>query len=64
MVLKGTRLAKRDARQYYIYLYNVKEFYVEVFYDVNTDIIEFMQAFAGSGGLLPYIGEISIVSGS
>ncbi|MET3606956.1 hypothetical protein ABIC74_000798 [Mucilaginibacter rubeus] len=64
MVLKGTRLARRDACQYYVYLYNVKEFYVEVFYDVNTDIIEFMHAFAGNRDLLPYIEEIPIIYGS
>lgn len=45
LVLKGTRLAKRHAGPYYIYLYNVRELYVEVFYDADTDIIEFIKAF-------------------
>ncbi|MEO3405014.1 hypothetical protein AAFN85_13995 [Mucilaginibacter sp. CAU 1740] len=60
MVLKGTRLAKRDAGRYYIYLYNVCEFYVEVFYDAGTDIIKHMKAFSGTRQLAPYIEEIVI----
>ncbi|SEN96063.1 hypothetical protein SAMN05192574_104764 [Mucilaginibacter gossypiicola] len=60
LVLKGTRLAKRDAGQYYVYLYNVRDLYVEVFYEVGTDIIEHMKAFSGTRRLSPYIEEIVI----
>jgi hypothetical protein len=62
MLLRGTRLAKRDEFPYYVYLYNVGELYVEVFYDSNTDVLEFMQAFTGGSRLLPYIASIPIAS--
>jgi hypothetical protein len=60
MVLKETRIANRNNWPYYIYLYNVHEFYIEVFYDINTDIIAFMQAFSANSRLLPYIEEFPI----
>ncbi|QEM09955.1 hypothetical protein [Mucilaginibacter rubeus] len=64
LVLKGTRLAMRHSGPYYIYLYNVRELYVEVFYDAGTDIIEFIKAFTDTKQLSPYIEEIFISSGS
>jgi len=59
-VLTGTFLADRLNDHYYIKLYNVQNFYVEVFFDDRSHLITHFRAFEHTLFVLPYLDELRI----
>jgi len=59
-VLTVTFLADRLNDQYYIKLYNVNSFYVEVFFDDQNHLITPFRAFDDTTFLLTYLDELKI----
>ena len=59
-VLKGTFLADRLSEHHYIKLYNLDNFYVEVFYDDRSHLITHFKAFEHTLFALPYLEELQI----
>ena len=59
-VLTGTFLADRMNDRYYIKLYNLESFYVEVFFDDRSHLITHFRAFDHTLFVLPYLNELSI----
>jgi hypothetical protein len=59
-VLTGTFLAARSDEHWYVKLYNVDNFYVEVFFDNNSQLIIHFRAFGHTLFLLPYLEELKI----
>ena len=60
LVLKGTFLADRLTDHYYVKLYNLENFYVEVFFDDHTHIIVHFRAFENTMFVMPYIDNLKI----
>jgi len=59
-VLTGTFLATRSDAHYYIKLYNVDNFYVEVFFDHRSQLIIHFRAFEHTLFVLPYLEDLRI----
>jgi hypothetical protein len=59
-VLKGTFLADRLSEHHYIKLYNLDNFYIEVFYDDSSHLITNFRAFEHTLFVLPYLEELQI----
>ncbi len=59
-VLKGTFLADRLSEHHYIKLYNLDNFYIEVFYDDRSHLITHFKAFEHTLFVLPYLEELQI----
>jgi hypothetical protein len=59
-VLNATFLADRLTDQYYVRLYNLDNFYVEVFFDDRTHTVEKFRAFEHTLFVLPYLEEVEI----
>lgn len=59
-ILKGTFLVGRFTDDYYIKLYNVHNFYVEVFFDDRNHLITHFRAFEHTLFVLPYVDELKI----
>jgi hypothetical protein len=59
-VLNGTFLADRLTDNYYIKLYNVESFYVEVFFDDQSHLITDFSAFEHTLFVLPYLEDLKI----
>jgi len=60
LILEGTFLADRLTDMYYVRLYNLHQFYVEVFFDDHTHIIVHFRAFDSTKFVMPYIGNLRI----
>lgn len=60
LVLQGTFLADRLTDRYYIKLYNLHQFYVEVFFDDHTHLIVHFRAFENTMFVLPYVSDLKI----
>jgi hypothetical protein len=54
-ILKGTYLAQSSKDRYYIHLYNVGNFYVEVFYENRSQLITHFRAFENTILVVPYL---------
>lgn len=54
-VWQGTYLDMRTEGRHRILLYNLGEFYAEVFYDVTTNEISYIKGFKAISHLAPYI---------
>jgi hypothetical protein len=59
-VLKGTFLADRLSEHHYIKLYNLDNFYIEVFYDDRSHLITHFNAFEHTLFVLPYLEDAKI----
>ncbi|MDN3551229.1 hypothetical protein [Mucilaginibacter aquaedulcis] len=59
-VLTGTFLATRSNEHCYIKLYNVENFYVEVFFDNRSQLIIHFRAFEHTLFVLPYLEDLKI----
>ena len=59
-VLKATFLIDRLSEHYYIKLYNLDNFYVEVFYDDHSHLIARFRAFEHTLFLVPYLENLKI----
>ena len=59
-VLKGTFLAERLTEHYYIKLYYLYSFYVEVFFDDHSHLITHFDAFYDSKLIMPYLDDLKI----
>lgn len=59
-ILKGTYLMDRLSEHDYIKLYNLNNFYVEVFYDDHTHLITRFRAFEHTLFLVPYLENLKI----
>ena len=60
LVLEGTFLADRLTDMYYIRLYNLHQFYVEVFFDDHTHQIVHFRAFENTMFVMPYVDDLKI----
>ena len=60
LILAGTFLADRLTDMYYVRLYNLHRFYVEVFFDDHTHIIVHFRAFDNTMFAMPYISNLKI----
>jgi hypothetical protein len=59
-VLRGTFLVDRLTKHYYIKLYNVDCFYVEVFFDDESHLITHFRAFEHTMFVVPYLQDLRI----
>jgi hypothetical protein len=59
-VLKGTFLAERLAGNFYVRLYNLHNFYVEVFFEGRQRLITKFRAFEHTLFVLPYLDDIQL----
>jgi hypothetical protein len=59
-VLKGTFLADRLSDHHSVRLYNLNNFYVEVFFDDRSHLITHFRAFEHTLFVLPYLDEFKI----
>ena len=59
-VLKGTFLADRLNDHFYIKLYNLDRFYVEVFFDGRSQLITHFRAFEHTLFVMPYLDDLKI----
>ncbi|UOE52467.1 hypothetical protein MTO98_15430 [Mucilaginibacter sp. SMC90] len=59
-VLTGTYLADRSNKHCDIKLYNVDNFYVEVFFDCRSQLIIHFRAFKPTLFILPYLENLKI----
>jgi len=63
-VLKGTFLAERLAGNFYVRLYNLDNFYVEVFFEGRQRLITRFRAFEHTLFVLPYLDKVKLRVGS
>ena len=59
-VLDGVHIGDRPRGRYWILLYQLDSFYVEVFYDARKDAIVGFRPFRSVGQLSPYLKQIDI----
>ena len=59
-VLDATFLADRLIDEHYVCLYNLDNFYVEVFFDDRTHLISKFRAFEHTLFVLPYLDDVEI----
>ena len=59
-VLKGTFLADRLTEHEYVKLYNLDNFYIEVFFDDRSHLITHFRSFEHTMFVLPYLDELKI----
>ncbi len=59
-ILKGTFLMDRLTENHYVKLYNLDNFYVEVYFDDITHCIETVEAFRSTNMLLPYLEWLTV----
>ncbi|MBB5394742.1 hypothetical protein [Mucilaginibacter sp. AK015] len=59
-VLTGTFLADRLTDHFYVKLYNLDNFYIEVFFDDRSHLIVKFRAFEHTLFVLPYLEEVKI----
>lgn len=57
---QGVMIAERMYKQFKIMLYQVNEFYVEVYYHTNYNVIQGFRSFDNTAGLEPYFADIDI----
>ena len=58
----GTYLASRFVSGYQLLLFAVDAFYVEVYYDIEHELLSYFKAFSGTDELEPYLGQIDLSS--
>lgn len=61
-VWQGAFISDRREEEYWVLLYQVHGFYVEVFYKQQENLIEKMMAFSAIDHLEPYLSDIDISS--
>lgn len=59
-ILKAVFLADRLTKDHYIRLYDLDNFYVEVFFDDRTHLIDAFRSFRSTTAVLPYVQGLSI----
>jgi hypothetical protein len=59
-VLTAVFLADRLTHDHYVRLYNLDNFYIEVFFDDQTHLIDQFRAFEHTLYVLPYLQELKI----
>lgn len=57
-ILTGTFLADRLTNEHYVKLYNIGNFYVEVFFDDHSHLITHFRSFEKTTFILPYLEQI------
>jgi hypothetical protein len=62
VILKGNFLADRQTDDYYIRLYSINNFFVEVFFHNSTRLITHFRAFADLGIALPYVVHLNVMA--
>ncbi|TSJ41078.1 hypothetical protein FO440_15225 [Mucilaginibacter corticis] len=60
VVLTGTFLADRITEDHYVRLYNVDQFYVEVFFNRTSRLIADFRAFEHTMFVLPYLDDLKV----
>jgi hypothetical protein len=60
LLLNGVCLASRDTEENCILLFQLDNFYVEVYFDKNCDEIIYSRSFQDTDELYPYIDHIDI----
>ncbi|WCT14393.1 hypothetical protein [Mucilaginibacter jinjuensis] len=60
-ILKGNFLAERHTDDYYINLYDVDGYYVEVFFHHSTHLITHFRASIQTSMALPYLENIDVL---
>jgi hypothetical protein len=58
----GVLVAERIYKSFTIFLYQVNQFYVEVYFNNNFSMIQGFRAFESTSALEPYLEEIDITS--
>jgi len=58
----GVLVAERMYKNFTIFLYQVNQFYVEVYYHNTFSIIQGFRGFENTNALEPYLDEIDITS--
>jgi hypothetical protein len=59
-VLKGIFLAERLTDIFYIRLYALHDFYIEIYFDDSSHLITHFKAFEHTEYVLPYLEELKI----
>ena len=57
---KGVYLATRETTEFEILLYQIEGFYVEVYFDIDRDVIHKLLGFENLNQLRPYLVKIDI----
>jgi len=57
---KATHIMSRNDEQYFIFLYQRKSFYIEVFYHRELNFISALQGFDDTEMLAPYLKKIDL----
>jgi hypothetical protein len=60
LISEGVLIAERIYKEFKIMLYQISQFYVEVYYHLSYDVIQGFRSFNGTNGLEPYFAEIDI----
>jgi len=59
-VLNATFLAERQTEQHYVCLYNLDNFYIELYFDDRTHEITKFRAFEHTLFVMPYLEDVEI----
>jgi hypothetical protein len=60
LLLNGVCLASRDTEEHCVLLFQLSDFYVEIYFDKNCDEIMHCKSFQDTDELTPYIEHIDI----
>ena len=60
LLAQGAFVAERMYKNFTIFLYQVNNFYVEVYHNVNFNVMQGMRCFQDDEALQPYLEEIDI----
>lgn len=60
LIEQGVLVAERFYKELKIMLYQVSEFYVEVYYHLNYGVVQGFRSFESTAQLEPYFSEIDI----
>ena len=56
----GTFIAERTYKNFDIFLYQIDNFYVEIYHNLNYNMMQGMRSFADDDALEPYLESIDI----
>jgi hypothetical protein len=60
LIMNGVCLASRDIEEHCILLFQLNNFYVEIYFDKNCDEITYSRSFINTDELYPYLEKIDI----
>lgn len=60
LIDKGVFIAERQYRDFCIFLYQVDNFYVEIYHNLRYNVIQGMESFENEDMLEPYLESIDI----